>query len=168
MQFEHVVIVAEDAPTQAFAATRRSLCEGLRLLAYRPQAFDAGIDHSEVEIRGRDELARRLRRGRQVISDQVSLLDGGQRLQQRILGPPQVAGVTREVSVESPEEGYLLLRFRYAGPARPLTPSLPDEEATALRSAYLGADRDFVMALRRFHEQGSLPQLLALHVPALV
>jgi hypothetical protein len=152
MRFEHIIVINEpDADLPLMSV--ETLQGGLRLLALRPQAFDSAIDAVELaEPPAADpafRLTRLIRRGSQFVADHVEVGEGGNSFEQIVVAPPDAAGSTRRIDIEAPVAGLLLLRFRYLSTSAASAPQVPDDELRVLAAAWLGADRDFVRALRR-------------------
>lgn len=165
VDFEHIVVVNDPAHPGGAVIPSHALRDALRLLAVRPQSYDESIGEFELEVDARGVLRRTMRRGALALRDHVRLYDDDCTYEQVIDEPAPFAGSVRRIAIEVPAPGVLLLRFVYRGRR-----ALPDEALTAaergaLRSAYLGADRDFVAALRSLHAHGALATLLRLHAP---
>lgn len=166
MDFEHIVVV-DDASAPVAPAGRAALVAGLRLLAVRPQVYDADIDDVELAPRPDGTLARRIVRGNLVIDDRVTLGADGRALEQSIEAPAALAGATRRITIEEPARGVLVLRFRYGSKegAGPAASDLSDAERGVLHRAYLDKDRELVARFRDLVNHGALETLLALHSP---
>lgn len=151
MRFEHIIVINEPGADLPLMSVE-TLQGGLRLLALRPQAFDSAIDTVDlVEPPAADpafRVTRLIRRGGQFVADHVEVGESGNSFEQIVISPLDAAGSTRRIDIETPVAGLLLLRFSYLRSTAASATQVPEDELQVLAAAWLGADRDFVRALR--------------------
>ena len=154
MRFEHLIEI--NNPRLPLLATfpRQALWLGLMLRVHEPQRFPLGPDRCEVAAGAAPgEWRRTLHFGALRFTDTVrAAVDESVRFVPDPHGETTPVNLT--ISIESPAEGVLLLRFVYES-ATPLT----TDEALYndyRQNAWLENDRDMVRTLRQWLTDGVL------------
>jgi hypothetical protein len=184
MRFEHILIVQQptsladqatrqtrsEAMAHSTDETVRILMLGLRLLAIRPQALGQELDEFDLVVIDTcaQQFNRTLTRGNFVLQDHVTLSADGLVLTQTIQAPISMLGSYKNLSIEVPSLGVVILRARYQSSPQSDQGMLNANEIHALESAYVAADQDFLTQLGKLQAHGMLESLLQVHSPSLI
>jgi len=148
MHFEHIVAINDPAATALRPVSSESLWALLLLSVQDPRLLRPDLDRVEVSTKGPLEWERQLDFGPLEIRDRVRADPHQGSIVQEILAPDTLAGGSRRVTLETPADGVLVLRFRYHSPHVDADPEVTEAHRAAFRAAYLQADIAQVALLR--------------------
>jgi hypothetical protein len=125
------------------------LWEGLVLRAEQPQLFVLGLDSCTILSRTDSTLERELHYGQATVCDRVTLT-AGESVRYDILATESYVGGSLTMSIESPDDLQLFLRFKYETTLP--TADTEDERTTSeiVKSAYRESDIDTVRLIRQY------------------
>jgi hypothetical protein len=146
LRHEHIVRVNDPANALEGFLTREQLWTGLWQTIVAPYSFDATVDECAVDHVGSDRLSRRLTRGGVTVTDEVDVVPTDS-LTIRIDPNGVHAGSLLRIAIEEPAPEMLFVRFTYELVGHP---TLPAEQAAALRAAYEASDVDRIRQVRRY------------------
>lgn len=154
MQFEHVVVVNDPRESLLAPLTREQVWAGLMWRVEDPCAFQPSLVACEIITRSTTRVERALDFGSFRMRDTVHLADGlAVRFESEADGARPAAQLT--ISIESPAEGSLVLRFAYATSFDEGAGGADAEYAGYIKSAYRAADIDTVRLIREFAVRGA-------------
>jgi hypothetical protein len=155
MKFEHLIEINDPLNPLMDTITREQLWRGLVLRAEDPKRFVPHLDECTISERDNGSFMRRLRYGELVIDDRV-VLTPLQEVRYEVPAQGEIAQSSLSMSIETPGEGMLLVRFRYDDG----NPSATDETGKMYedfkKSAYHEADIDTVKIVRQLAADGKL------------
>ncbi len=154
MRFEHIVEINDFLNPLMESLSREALWEGLVRSAEEPAQFLPNLDEARILARTVDAIDRELRFGRTVIRDHVRLKPHAE-LEIRTEATASIPAARRAMRIEEPVPGKLFVRFLYEQYPQGHPPVSP-EQGTALRNAWLQADRDLIARIR--HLAAELPR----------
>jgi hypothetical protein len=146
MKFEHLVEVNDFLNPLMESLSREALWEGLLRSAEDPRQFLPNLDEARIVARTPDGMDRELRFGQTVIRDHVSLKVPVE-IEIRSEATASIPAARRAMRIEEPAPGELFVRFMYEQFPQG-HPPLAAEYMTALRNAWLQADRDLIARIR--------------------
>ena len=146
MKFEHLVEVNDFLNPLMETLTREALWSGLLRSAEDPRQFLPNLDDARIVRRTAGGLERELTFGRTVIRDHVSVKPH-EEIEFRTEPTAEIPAARRTIRIEEPAPGELFVRFVYEQFPQGHPPMEPGY-ATALRNAWLQADRDLIARIR--------------------
>jgi hypothetical protein len=154
LRFEHLVEINDpDMPLDTL--TPEQLWQGLVLRSQSPELFVLGLDRAEVVETGENWVERRLHFGKASIRDRV-VLAPRRTVRYETAATADHAGGTLTMTIETPLEGALLLRFIYETTLPVMDETGDDRYAEIVKSAYHEADLDTVRKIRELAAIGRL------------
>lgn len=155
MKFEHLIEINDPLNPLMDTITREQLWRGLVLRAEDPKRFVPHLDECTIDERDSGSFKRRLRYGELVIADSVVLIPL-QEVRFDVPAQGEIAQSSLTMSIETPSEHSLLVRFRYDDG----NPSATDDTGKMYedfkKSAYHEADIDTVKIVRQLAASGKL------------
>jgi hypothetical protein len=155
MKFEHLIEINDPLNPLMDTITREQLWRGLVLRAEDPMRFMPHLDECTIVERDAGSFKRRLRYGELVIADRV-VLSPLHEVRYEVPAQGDIAESRMSMSIETPTESALLVRFRYDDG----NPSAADEAGKMYedfkKSAYQEADIDTIKILRQLAADGKL------------
>lgn len=148
MHFEHIVAINNPAAAALRPVSGESLWALLLLSVQDPRLLRPDLDRVEVSAKGPLEWERQLDFGSLEVRDRVRADPHEGSIVQEILAPDALAGGSRSVTLETPADGVLILRFRYYSPHIDADSEVTEAHRAAFRAAYLQADIAQVALLR--------------------
>lgn len=148
MHFEHIVAINDPAATAARPVSSESLWALLLVSVQDPRLLRPDLDRVEVSAKGPLEWERQLDFGPLAVRDRVRADPHQGSIVQEILAPDALAGGSRRVTLETPADGVLILRFHYHSPHIDADPEVTEAHRAAFRAAYLQADIAQVSLMR--------------------
>ncbi|BCL75553.1 hypothetical protein JHS3_12890 [Jeongeupia sp. HS-3] len=158
MRFEHLIEVNNAASPAVVALTIEQLWRGLMLRVEHPQRFLEHIDTVAVLERGDDWLLREISFGPMTVRDRITL-EPHTGIHFETEANAQHQGGSLTISIESPEEGHLFLRFVYDTPVPEQELNAGDDAAdyaAYLKAAYQQMDIEMMRQLREWTILGQL------------
>ena len=155
MKFEHLVQINDPLNPLIDPLTRSQLWRGLVRRAKQPKEFVETLDACEINVYSELVFTRTLTFGRLVIHDQVTLAPE-ESVRYDIEASREVPGGILSMTIEEPGLEQLFVRFAYdtraieGGPPRE---AFYDEY---VKQAYVEADVDSVMTIRKLLAEGAL------------
>ena len=155
MKFEHLVQINDPLNPLIDPLTRSQLWRGLVRRAKQPKEFVETLDACEINVYSELVFTRTLTFGRLVIHDQVTLAPE-ESVRYDIEASREVPGGTLSMTIEEPGLEQLFVRFAYdtraieGGPPRE---AFYDEY---VKQAYVEADVDSIMTIRKLLAEGAL------------
>lgn len=146
MRFEHLVEVNDFLNPLMETLSREALWNGLLRSAEDPRQFLPNLDEARIVARTPAGMDRELRFGRTLIRDHVRLAPQ-EEIEIRSEATPSIPAARRAIRIEEPAPGELFVRFTYEQFPQGHPPVSP-EHGTALRNAWLQADRDLIARIR--------------------
>lgn len=146
MKFEHLVEVNDFLNPLMETLSREQLWAGLLRSAEDPREFLPNLDEATILAREPGGFARQLRFGQAVIRDRVTVKTHVE-IEIRSEPTPEIPAARRAMRIEEPAAGELFVRFMYEQFPQGHPPLAP-EYVTALRNAWLQADRDLIARIR--------------------
>jgi len=153
MKFEHLVEVNDFLNPLMERLSREALWAGLVRCAEDPREFLPNLDEARILARTPDTLDRELRFGSTVIHDHVVLRPQAE-VEFRTEATASIPAARRAIRIEEPATDELFVRFMYEQFPQG-HPPLVGEYMTALRNAWLQADRDLIARIRYLAETSS-------------
>jgi hypothetical protein len=155
MKFEHLIEINDPLNPLMDTITREQLWRGLVLRAEDPKRFVPHLDECTISERDSGSFMRRLRYGELVIADRV-VLTPLQEVRYEVPAQGEIAQSSLSMSIETPGENMLLVRFRYDDG----NPSATDETGKMYedfkKSAYHESDIDTIKIVRELAAEGKL------------
>ncbi|AOX99709.1 SRPBCC family protein [Jeongeupia sp. USM3] len=158
MRFEHLIEVNDANNPAVVALTTTQLWQGLMLRVETPQRFLEHIERVTVLERGDGWLLREVDFGRFVARDRITLVPHSV-VRFDTEANAQHPGGSLAITLESPEEGHLFLRFVYDTPVPEPAAGAGEGEinyAAYLKAAYRQMDIDMMRHLRELAVLGQL------------
>lgn len=159
MKFEHLIEINDPLNPLLDPLSVEQLWRGLVLRAESPQLFMPHLDDCQIEERSVDGLRRRLRYGELVVQDRVEF-EPMRQVRYLVAAQGEIRASSLIMSIESPTEGALFVRFQYDDGHDAATDAANSMYDDYRRSAYHAADLDTIRVLRDLAEQGRLDSLL--------
>ncbi len=155
MKFEHLVQINDPLNPLIDPLDRNTLWQGLKRRAENPKEFVLALDGFEVLERSADSIRRALTFGRLVVRDEVRFVDQHQ-VRYQIEPEGEVPAATLTTTIEEPAPGELFVRFEYD--VKPVMGAAPREAFydEYVKQAYVEADIDSIVTIRRLAAQGVL------------
>ena len=150
LEFEHIIQVNDPRQSQLPTMTRTQLWEGLLFRTRYPGHFNPSLSTTLEQV-STTQFIRHLRFGEDSLRDVVSLRPE-QEIETRTdasAGQMFAHSITR---IEEPAPGHLVVRFYYCRDSGNEQAGLDVD--SYLKAAYLQSDRDAIVELRRFAQQG--------------
>ncbi|WP_432720930.1 SRPBCC family protein [Jeongeupia wiesaeckerbachi] len=158
MRFEHLIEVNDANNPAVVALTIEQLWQGLMQRVEAPQRFLEHIERVAILERGDGWLLREVDFGQFVVRDRITLaLHAGIRFDTE--ANAEHLGGALAITLESPEEGHLFLRFVYDTPVPEPEPGASEGEvnyAAYLKAAYRQMDIDMMRHIREWAVLGQL------------
>ncbi|MBM3114747.1 SRPBCC family protein [Jeongeupia naejangsanensis] len=158
MRFEHLIEVNDANNPAVVALSVEQLWQGLMLRVEAPQRFLEHIEQVTILERGGDWVLREVDFGQFIVRDRISLvLNSAIRFETE--ANAQHPGGTLAITLESPEEGHLFLRFVYDTTVPEPGPGAGEGEidyAAYLKAAYRQMDIDMMRQIREWAVLGQL------------
>ena len=155
MKFEHLVQINDPLNPLVDPLTRDQLWRGLKRRAESPKEFVLALDAADITSRGENSLARTLTFGHLVIRDQVTFSPQHD-VRYNIEASAEVPGGTLVMTIEEPAEEQLFVRFAYDTRAVEGGPPREAYSDEYLKQAYVEADVDSILTIRRLIVEGRL------------
>lgn len=155
MKFEHLIEINDPLNPLMDTITRDQLWRGLVLRADSPKLFVPHLDECVIDERDAGSFRRKLRYGKLEVVDRV-LLTPLQEVRYEVAEQGEITASTLVMSIESPSEHTLYVRFRYddgRDAAADAANAMYDEFR---KSAYQEADIDTIRVLRELAAEGRL------------
>ena len=159
MKFEHLIQINDPqnppiAPPIA-PLTRSQIWRGLVHRARQPKQFIEALDACEVNVYGDTVLTRTLTFGQLVIHDQVTFTPEDS-IRYDIEASSEVPGGTLLMTIEEPGPGQLFVRFAYDTGALAGGPPREAFYDEYVKQAYVEADVESIMTIRKMLAEGAL------------
>lgn len=155
MKFEHLVQINDPLNPLVDPLTRDQLWRGLKRRAERPKEFVLALDAADITLRSENILTRTLTFGHLVIRDQVTLSPQHE-VRYEIEASAEVPGGTLLMRMEEPAPEQLFVRFIYDTHAIEGGPPREAYYDEYLKQAYVEADVDSIVTIRRLIVEGKL------------
>ncbi|WP_341676955.1 SRPBCC family protein [Niveibacterium sp. SC-1] len=152
MQFEHVVVVNDPKDPLNVPLDREQVWAGLMRRVEDPLPFQIGLEACEILEREPGRVERLLDFGGFRMRDTVRYRQS-EWLSFETAATEDRAGGLLTISIEEPDLGYLVLRFRYDTTLDDRAGGEGAELAGFVRSAYHQADIDTVRRIREYAAQ---------------
>ena len=155
MKFEHLIEINDPLNPLIDTITREQLWRGLVMRADSPKLFIPHLDECTIDQRESGSFRRVLRYGELRITDRV-ILTPLEQVRFEIAEQGEISASTLTMTIESPSEHTLYVRFKYDDGHDQAT-----DEANAMydefrKSAYQEADIDTIRVLRELAAAGRL------------
>ncbi len=148
MKFSHLIQINDPLNPLIDPLSRTQLWRGLVLRAENPLLFVLALDGFEIVERRENELRRELRFGSLRLRDRVSFSPMRQ-IRYEIEASGNSPAATLVMTIEEPGPEQLFVRFDYETlPASAAAP-LDDFYTSFAKQAYVGADIDTIITIRR-------------------
>lgn len=154
MNFEHLIEI-NSANLPLHALTRAQLWAGLVMRAEKPEMSLIGLDECLILERGPGEMRRELRFGHFKVRDRVRFVPMECVVYEVEATENSPAGIL-SMAIEEPEENHLFVRFTYGRGGAGDDEGVDAFAADHLKQAYLRADMDTIMTIRRLAMEGAL------------
>ena len=155
MKFEHLVQINDPLNPLADPLTRDQLWRGLKHRAESPKEFVLTLDAADITSCGENSFTRTLIFGHLVIRDQVTFSPQHD-VRYDIEASAEVPGGTLVMTIEEPAEEQLFVRFAYDTRAVEGGPPREAYYDEYLQQAYVEADVDSILTIRRLIVEGRL------------
>ena len=155
MKFEHLVQINDPLNPLVDPLTRDQLWRGLKRRAESPKEFVLALDAADITLGGENVLTRTLTFGHLVIRDQVTFSPQHD-VRYDIEASAEVPGGTLVMTIEEPAEEQLFVRFAYDTRAVEGGPPREAYYDEYLKQAYVEADVDSILTIRRLIVEGRL------------
>ena len=155
MKFEHLIEINDPLNPLIDPLTREQLWRGLVLRADSPKLFVPHLDECTIDQRESGSFRRSLRYGELVIVDRV-LLTPLQQVRYEIEEQGEIAASSLTMSIETPGEHQLYVRFKYDDGHDAATDEANKMYDEFRKSAYQEADIDTIRVLRELAAEGRL------------
>ncbi|MFA9216355.1 MAG: SRPBCC family protein [Sphingomonadaceae bacterium] len=159
MKFEHLIEINDPMNPLIDALSLEQLWRGLVLRAESPMLFVPQLDEAIIEARSEQGFRRRLRYGKLVIEDTVTL-DPLRQVRYDVAPQPDISASSLTMTIESPQPGTLFVRFQYDDSHDAATDAANAMYDEFRRSAYQESDIDTIRVLRELATEGRLDALL--------
>jgi len=159
MKFEHLIEINDDLNPLLEPLSVEQLWRGLVLRAESPQLFMPHLDECHIDARSVEGLSRRLRYGELEVADRVEF-EPMREVRYLVPAQGEISMSSLTMSIESPTEGALFVRFQYDDGHDAATDAANSMYDDYRRSAYHAADLDTIQVLRELAQQGRLDSLL--------
>ena len=155
MKFEHLIEINDPLNPLIDTLTREQVWRGLVLRAETPTLFMPHLDECTIDERESGSFRRRLRFGELVVVDRVSLTPL-QEVRYDIPEQGEISASSLTMSIESPSEHALYVRFKYDDGHDAATDAANAMYDEFKKSAYQEADIDTIRVLREMAGAGKL------------
>ena len=155
MKFEHLVQINDPLNPLVDPLTRDQLWRGLKRRAESPKEFILALDAADITMHRENSLARTLTFGHLMIRDQVTFSPQHD-VRYDIEASAEVPGGTLVMTIEEPAEEQLFVRFAYDTRAIEGGPPREAYYDEYLKQAYVEADVDSILTIRRLIVEGRL------------
>ena len=155
MKFEHLVQINDPLNPLVDPLTRDQLWRGLKRRAESPKEFVLALDAADITSHSENSLTRTLTFGHLVIRDQVTFSPQHD-VRYDIEASAEVPGGTLVMTIEEPAEEQLFVRFTYDTRAIEGGPPREAYYDEYLKQAYVEADVDSILTIRRLIVEGRL------------
>ena len=155
MKFEHLVQINDPLNPLVDPMKREQLWAGIKRRAESPKEFVLALDSVELFDRDADSLGRALTFGKLTIRDRVHFTDRHQ-VRYEIEPSPEVPAATLTVTIEEPVPEQLFVRFTYDVNAVMGAPPRDAYYDEFVKQAYVEADVDAIVTIRRLIGEGAL------------
>jgi hypothetical protein len=155
MKFEHLIEINDPLNPLIDPLTREQVWRGLVLHAESPKLFVPHLDESTISERSERGFRRNRRFGQLSIDDRVTLTPM-QEVRYDIHAQGDISASSLTVTIESPEEHILFVRFRYDDGHDEATDAANAMYDEFKKSAYQEADIDTIGILRELAADGRL------------
>ncbi len=160
MHFEHLVQINDPLNPLLQALTAEQVWHALLWRAEKPQDFQEDITDVVIHERGEDFLVRSFRLGKLHVRDHIEW-EHGRSIEFRTQPNDEHSGGNLTITIETPDEAQLFVRFTYNTPLpETATPGSDDASdayfASYVKSAYHAADVDTVRRIRELAAAGQL------------
>ncbi len=155
MKFEHLIEINDPLNPLIDPLTREQLWRGLVLHAESPKLFVPHLDECEILERESGAFQRRRRFGELVILDRITLTPL-QRVHYDVAAQGEIAASNLTVTIESPSEHTLFVRFKYDDGHDAETDAANAMYDEFKKSAYQEADIDTIRIVRELAAAGRL------------
>lgn len=155
MKFEHLIEINDPLNPLIDELTREQLWRGLVLHADSPKLFVPHLDECVITERTGDGFRRQRRFGELRIDDRV-ILTPMKEVRYEVHAQGEISASSLTVTIETPEEHILFVRFRYDDGHDAATDAANAMYDEFKKSAYLEADIDVIRILRDLAAAGRL------------
>ncbi|MGY8525275.1 SRPBCC family protein [Paracidovorax citrulli] len=155
MRFEHLVEINDPFRSDLDTLTSEQLWQGLVLRGLSPELFVLGLDKCDITARGDGWVERTLHFGQATVRDRV-VFEAHRSVRYETAPTAEHAGGTLTMTIETPAEGALLVRFTYDTTMPAVDASGDDRYAEIVKSAYHESDLDTVRKIRELANIGRL------------
>ena len=155
MKFEHLIQINDTLNPLVDPLKRDQLWRGLKRRAESPKEFVLALDAADITMHSENSLARTLTFGHLVIRDQVTFSPQHD-VRYDIEASAEVPGGTLVMTIEEPAEEQLFVRFAYDTRAVEGGPPREAYYDEYLKQAYVEADVDSILTIRRLIVEGRL------------
>jgi hypothetical protein len=155
MKFEHLIEINDPLNPLIDPLTREQVWRGLVLHAESPKLFVPHLDESTISERSEHGFRRNRRFGALSIDDRVTLTPMRE-VRYDIHAQGDISASSLTVTIESPEEHILFVRFRYDDGHDEATDAANAMYDEFKKSAYQEADIDTIGILRGLAAEGRL------------
>ena len=155
MKFEHLIEINDPLNPLIDALTREQVWRGLVLRAESPKLFVPHLDECTIDERDSGSFRRRLRYGELEIVDRVRMTPL-QQVRYEIAEQGEIAASSLTMSIETPGEYTLFVRFKYDDGHDAETGQANAMYDEFKKSAYQEADIDTVRIIREMAAAGRL------------
>jgi hypothetical protein len=155
MKFEHLIEINDPLNPLIDTITREQLWRGLVMRADAPKLFVPHLDECTIDERESGSFRRVLRYGELKIEDRVTLKPLEQ-VRYDIAEQGEIAASSLTMTIESPSEHTLYVRFKYDDGHDAATDAANAMYDEFRKSAYQEADIDTIRVLRELAAAGRL------------
>jgi hypothetical protein len=155
MKFEHLIEINDPLNPLMDTITREQLWRGLVMRADSPKLFVPHLDECTIDERESGCFRRVLRYGELQIVDRV-ILTPLEQVRYEIDAQGEIAASSLTMSIESPAEHTLYVRFKYDDGHDAATDAANAMYDEFRKSAYQEADIDTIRVLRELAAEGRL------------
>lgn len=155
MKFEHLIEINDPLNPLIDTLTREQVWRGLVLRAETPTLFMPHLDECIIDERESGSFRRRQRFGELVVVDRV-ILTPLQEVRYEIPEQGEISASSLTMSIESPSEHALYVRFKYDDGHDAETDAANAMYDEFKKSAYQEADIDTIRVLRELAAAGKL------------
>jgi hypothetical protein len=155
MKFEHLIEINDPLNPLIDPITREQLWRGLVLHANSPKLFVPHLDECTISERS-SEGFRRLRRFGELFIDDRVILTPMKEVRYEVHAQGDISASSLTVTIESPEEHILFVRFRYDDGHDAVTDAANAMYDEFKKSAYQEADIDTIRMVRELAAEGRL------------
>jgi hypothetical protein len=155
MKFEHLIEINDPLNPLIDPLSREEVWRGLVLHAESPKLFVPHLDECTISERTDKSFHRRRRFGNLIIEDSVTLKPMEQ-VRYDIPEQGDISASSLTVTIETPEQHILFVRFRYDDGHDAATDAANAMYDEFKKSAYQEADIDTIRILRELAAEGRL------------